>query len=90
LSVTFQGKDCFLGNTLPFKFLSHLARRPNAYVSYEDLLADVWRGVRSDSAVRSVVKALRARLRRAGLDGLADAIDGTVAGHYALKLPAHS
>lgn len=90
LSVTFQGRVCFLGNTYPFKVLCHLAERLNAYVPYEDLLAAVWGGVRSDAAVRSVVKTLRARLRRAGLAGLADAIDGTAAGHYALKLAAQS
>jgi DNA-binding response OmpR family regulator len=87
LSVRHKGRVCFLGNTLPFKFLCRLAQRPNAYVSYEDLLTEVWAGVRSDDAVRSVAKTLRSRLRQAGLGDLADAIDGTVSGHYALKLP---
>jgi DNA-binding response OmpR family regulator len=87
LSVHFRGKVCFLGNTLPFKFLCRLAQRPNAYVTYEDLLAEVWEGVRSDDAVRSVAKALRRRLRQAGLGELANAIDGTAPSHYALKLP---
>jgi DNA-binding response OmpR family regulator len=86
LSVTFRGKVCFLGNTLPFRFLYHLAQRPNRYVDYEELLAEVWQGTVSDSAVRSVVKTLRRRLRRAGLPDLAEAIDGTARGHYALKL----
>lgn len=87
LSIKFRGKICFLGNTLPFKFLSALAQRPNTYVPYEDLLAEVWHGaVRSDDAVRSVVKTLRSKLRNAGLAELADAIDGTVHGHYSLKL----
>lgn len=87
LSVAFRGKVCFLGDTLCFKLISFLARRPNAYFPYETLLADVWDGVvRSDSAVRSVVKILRTRLREAGLPDLADAIDGTVRRHYALKL----
>jgi len=85
-SVTFQGKECFLGNTFPFKFLSHLAQQPNKYVSYEELLADVWQGVRSDSTVRSAVKTLRSKLRQSGLADLATAIDGSVFGHYALKL----
>lgn len=86
LSVTFRGRVCFLGNTLPFKLLCRLAQRPNTYVTYEDLLAEVWHGVRSDSAVRSVAKMLRNKLRRAGLTELAAAIDGTVPGHYSLKL----
>jgi hypothetical protein len=34
-----------------------------------------------------VVKVLRRRLREAGMGELADAIDGTVPGRYALKLP---
>jgi DNA-binding response OmpR family regulator len=87
LSVTYEGKTCFLGNSLPFKFLSRLAREPNAYVSHEELLADVWneRSV-SDSALRSVVKMLRSKLREDGLSRLADAIDGTQSGHYSLKL----
>jgi hypothetical protein len=86
-TVRFGGKACFLGNTLPFRLLARLARRPDAYVPYEDLLEDVWQGVRSDAAVRSVAKTLRQKLRRAGLDVLADALDGNVPGHYALRLP---
>jgi DNA-binding response OmpR family regulator len=85
-SVTFRGKACFLGNTLPFKFLSRLAERPNRYFSYDELLSDVWQGIRSESAVRSVVKTLRNKLRQSGMSDLAAAIDGSVFGHYALKL----
>jgi DNA-binding response OmpR family regulator len=85
-SVHFRGRNCFLGNTLPFRLLARLAQRPDTYVSHEDLLAEVWEGVRSEGAVRAVVKTLRQRLRRAGLGELADAIDGTVRGHYALRL----
>src|SRR4051794_30927308 len=35
LTVHFQGKTCFLGNTLPFRFLARLAQRPSSYFSYE-------------------------------------------------------
>lgn len=86
LTITFQGKSCFLGNTLPFRFFVRLARRPNTYVTYEDLLSDVWDGVRTDEAIRSVVKTLRSKLREAEMSYLADAIDGSVPGHYGLKL----
>lgn len=87
LSVTYRGKVCFLGDTLCFKLITYLARRPNAYFTYATLLADVWDGaVRTDDAVRSVVKILRTKLRQAGLADLANAIDGTVRRHYALKL----
>jgi hypothetical protein len=88
LSVTFRGRSCFLGNSLPFRFFARLARRPNVYISHDELLSDVWLGPRSGSAIRSVVKTLRTKLRRAGMGDLADAIDGTVPGHYAIKLDA--
>jgi DNA-binding response OmpR family regulator len=86
LSVNFGGRTCFLGNTYPFKFIACLAQRPNIYVTHEDLLSEVWDGIRSHSTVRSVVKVLRKKLRQAGMAPLAEAIDGTVSGHYALKL----
>jgi DNA-binding response OmpR family regulator len=88
LTVSFRGRACFLGNTLPFRLLVRLARRPNCYVTHDDLLADVWDGgLRSEGAVRSVVKVLRQKLRGAGLGDLADAIDGSSPGRYALRLP---
>jgi DNA-binding response OmpR family regulator len=86
LSVEWRGKTCFLGNTLPFRLLERLARRPNQYFSYEQLLDDVWEGPRSFSAVRSVVKVLRKKLTAAGMNDLANAIDGTVCHHYGLML----
>ena len=86
LSVTFKGKTCFLGNTLPFRLLTHLAQRPNRYVTHEDLASDVWQRIVSDAAVRGGVKNLRNTLRKAGLQELADAIDGSAYGHYVLKL----
>jgi len=85
LRVSFRGKTCFLGNTLPFRLFACLASRPNAYLTYEELLDEVWDGIRSDSAIRSVVKRLRARLRREGLPELADAIDGSMPGRYGLR-----
>lgn len=85
-SVSFRSKVCFLGNTLPFNLLFHLARRLNTYVSYEELLAEVWQRVVSDMAIRTVAKNLRQLLRRDGLAELAESIDGSVYSHYALKL----
>ncbi|MBN9518492.1 hypothetical protein J0H58_08235 [bacterium] len=73
LTVTFRGRDCYLGATLPFRILARLARRPNAYVTHDDLLADAWDGaVRSDGAIRSAVKVRGAAVRpgvRAGPTG---------------------
>jgi len=86
LQVVFRGRSCVLGNTLPFKLLARLARRPNTYVTYDELLSEVWEGVRSEAAVRSVVKRLRQALRREGMADLAEAIDGTEAGRYCLRV----
>ena len=86
LQVVFQGRTCVLGNTLPFKLLERLARRPNTYVTHEELLYDVWDGVRSQAAIRSVVKRLRQALRRDGLADLAASIDGTSSGRYRLRV----
>jgi DNA-binding response OmpR family regulator len=86
LQVAFGGRVCSLGNTLPFKLLERLARRPNTYVTHDELLSDVWEGVRSESAIRSAVKRLRQMLRCQGLSELAAAIDGTSAGRYCLRL----
>jgi DNA-binding response OmpR family regulator len=87
LLVRFRGRTCFLGNGLPLRFLARLAQRPGHYFEYEELLTDVWGGDRrSDASVRSVVKLLRRKLRAAGMGDLADAIDGSQAGRYALKV----
>jgi DNA-binding response OmpR family regulator len=84
LQIVFHGKACELGDT-PFRLLLRLAKRPNTYVTYEDLLADVWNGERSDDAVRSAIKRLRHTLRSHGLEELADAIDGSKPGRYRLR-----
>jgi len=85
-TISFDGRTCFFGNSLGFRLLERLARRPNVYLSYEELLAAVWDGVRTDSAVRAVVKRLRDKLRRLEMTKLADALDGSTSGHYALRL----
>jgi hypothetical protein len=51
-----------------------------------DLLEDVWGGERQAATIRGVVKRLRERLRENGMQQLADAIDGSVRGHYGLML----
>ena len=86
LTINFQGKKCFFGNTLPFRLFVRLARRPNTYVRYDDLLAEVWDAARTNEAIRSVVKTLRSKLRAAKMAALAEAIDGSVPGHYGLRL----
>jgi len=86
LTVTLGGRTCRLGNTIPFRFLARLAESPGRYVSHEQLIDDVWDGQGSDDALRSVVKRLRRRLRAAGLDDLAGAINGLTPGYFVLQL----
>jgi len=86
MSVVWENRTCFLGNTLLFLFFERLARSPNRYVSHLDLLEDVWEGEREASTIRGVVKRLRDRLQESGMSQLAEAIDGSVTGYYGLKL----
>ncbi len=86
LSIRWRGKTCCLGNTLAFWFFERLARRPGQLVSNQQLLDEVWDGIRSKEAIRSVVKVLRQKLREAGMEELAIAVDGSNRDHYGLKL----
>lgn len=86
LSIRWRGKSCFLGNRLPFWFFERLARRPNQYFSHGQLLDEVWEGLRTSSAIHTVVKTLRRKLVEANMADLAHAIDGSVYGHFGLRL----
>ncbi len=85
--VRYGDTACVLGNTLEFRLLERLLQRPNIYHTHDNLLSTVWKGVVSVDAIRSVVKTLRAKLRKANLEELADCIDGSKKGHYAIRLP---
>lgn len=84
LTVRWNGQSCFLGYTTAFRLMERLAQRPNHYVSHAQLLADVWGGPRSSSAIRSAVADLKARLTYEGMAELANAVDGSNPGHYGL------
>jgi DNA-binding response OmpR family regulator len=86
LSVRYRDRLCHLGSKLPYRLFKRLLQRPNTYFTHDELLNDVWRGVRSSSAVRSAVKRLRSMLRKAKMPELADAIDGSIPGRYAFRL----
>ncbi len=75
-SVSWAGKCCRLGPTLIFDLLDRLARRPNQYVTHQQLLIDVWRTQISLVTIRSAIRDLRCRLRQAGMSQLANAIEG--------------
>lgn len=86
LTVSWNGRRCHMGYTIPFRLLERLARRPNQYVTHERLLHDIWGGSRSKSALRSAINNLRIQLVAAGMADLAKAIDGRNAGRYGLML----
>lgn len=86
LTVSWNGRRCYMGYTIPFRLLERLARRPNHYVTHERLLHYIWGGPRSKSAVRSAVTNLRSQLNSAGMGDLAEAIDGSNSGRYGLIL----
>ena len=74
-TVTDGTKVCFLGDTTRFRLFEHLARRPNRYFTYSELLDSVWEGAnRSDATIRRAVFDLRNQFRRARMDRLGDAI----------------
>ncbi len=86
LSVLWGGRTCQLGYTVLFKLVDRLSRRPNQFVTFDQLLRDVWDGdFRSPDTIRSAVRNLRQRLSDAGMNRLAAAIQGH-AGRYGLIL----
>lgn len=88
-TVRWKERTCFLRNTMAFRLLERLARRPNEYVSTERLLDELWEAMRTHSTVRSTVCGLKAKLRASGMRDLAERIDGKNPGHYGLMLERH-
>lgn len=85
-TVHWRGRSCELGCTLACKVLRRLARRPNFFVSCDQLRDDVWRQSEcADGTIRSEVRHLRRRLRTAGMEELADAIRSRKR-YYVLRL----
>ena len=85
-SVRWANRTCRLGNTVAFRLLARLARRPNLFLSYASLRNGIWDECDSDAAVQSAVKVLRRKLNAAGMTDLAAVIDGSISRHYALML----
>ena len=85
-SVRWRDNTCYLGNSLPFRLMERLAYCPNQLIHHDRLLDEVWECRRSRESMRSVVKVLRQKLCQAGMEDLADAIDGTTSRHYGLML----
>ena len=81
-SALYQGKTCYLGNTIPFGLLERLNQRPKAFVSYKALINDVWNDEETNSpAVQKQVSILKAKLKNAFGVGIEIR---SVPGHYAI------
>ncbi|MGC4004087.1 MAG: helix-turn-helix domain-containing protein [Pirellulales bacterium] len=85
-TIRFRGKPCFLGNSLGYRLILKLAENRGRYVSHEELLETIWCGKRSVSAIKSVISDLRHKLLKSGLTELARALDGSLKGHYRLRI----
>lgn len=85
-TVLWHGHTCHMGLGIPFRIFERLARRPNQFVSYDQLIEHVWLGApRSDETLRSETRRVRRILRAAGMEDLAAAIKGRHR-HYGLIL----
>lgn len=75
MTVTWQGTTCRLRSRIHVALMIALTRRLGRFVTFEQLLNEVWSGdERDDGTVRSTVRHLRGVLRVAGMDTLAEAI----------------
>jgi DNA-binding response OmpR family regulator len=84
--VYWADQTCHLGNTVAFRLLERLAHRPNLYIHCNVLLNELWDDHTEREVIRSTVKNLRRKLRAAGMEDLAEAIDGSNSHHYGLML----
>ena len=82
-TVRCGGQTCFLGNTNEYRLLVRLHKARGDYVSYSDLIEDVWGGNEvKDRTIHKAVHSLRRKLRNAGLP---EGIIIAQTGYYALR-----
>ena len=75
--ITLGNRICYLGHTTSFRLFTRLLRRADHFISYDHLLRDVWgNDVRSAATVRSAVRQLKKKLKRAKMRQLSRAIRG--------------
>jgi 7-cyano-7-deazaguanine synthase in queuosine biosynthesis len=78
-----DGKSCFLGNTMEYRLLERLNRRPGDYISVNQLRDDVWQNPSTEkNTVQRTVSNLRRKLESAGMSAIK--IDGSQKDHYRL------
>ena len=82
-----SGVPCPLGNTVEFRLICALAKRPGQYMTHESLMSSTWNGqVVQTGTVHKTASNLRRRLREAEITGVN--IDGKNRGHLAITLPS--
>lgn len=68
LAVLHSGRACSFGNTLEFRLIRRLAKRPGNFFPYSTLLDDVWESrTVTKGAVQKIVSNVNRKLREAGI-----------------------
>ena len=84
-SIEWKSKTCKLGNYRPFHLFRALHGKLNTYVSYHELIEQVWGGVKvEDNTIHKTAGNLKTSLDEAGMGELEIRPQ---AGHYGLFLP---
>jgi len=83
-SFRYGSGACPLGNSVEFRFVERLCRRPDVFIDIDKLREDVWDGqVVEKNTIAKTASNLRRKLKDAGVAGIE--IDGSQKGHYALR-----
>lgn len=70
-TVTYKGKDCFLGNTILFGLFMRLAARPGYLVAFNKLIDDVWKDDQTEiTTVGRTIRLLRDKLKTSEVTGI--------------------
>lgn len=84
--VRWKGAECQLGPTVMFRLFCRLTRPANHFVSVTRLSEEVWKNDDiAGTTVRSTIRRLRSKLRKADMGDLAGAIQVNRS-HYGLML----
>jgi len=69
--IWYKGKSCTLRNTLSFCLLERFSQARGTFLTIKTLIDDVWKGKNvSNEAVQRQISILRAKLKKAGIDGI--------------------
>lgn len=72
MTVTWRGSRCSLGYTRLLDLIDRLVKSPRRWISYDRLVAEVWKdNVLDDGVVKVAMSRLRAKLTECGMGELA-------------------